>query len=115
MQISKVDHGVKASDVSIESLAKNKQIPEQEKIAELCRQFEAVLLRQILQDSQKTVIRSDLLHESSTQGIYRDMANSQLAEKLSHGGGLGLAATLEKEMTRQLAPHPRPGEVQHES
>ena len=115
MQISNTDHAVKASDLPIEALAKNRQVPEREKIGELCRQFEAVLLRQILQDAQKSVIRSDLLRESSTQGIYRDMANSQLAEKLSHGGGLGLAATLEKEMTRQLAWHPRVEEAPHES
>lgn len=115
MQISNVPHAVKAADLPLESLAKNAQVSEPEKIGELCRQFEAVLLRQILQDAQKHVIRSDLLHDSATQGIYRDLTTSQLAEQLSRAGGLGLAETLRKEMTRQCAPHSAVKEALHGS
>src|ERR1043165_5132086 len=104
MKISATPHGTKASDLPLEQLAKSRQISNVEKIGELSRQFEAILLRQILQSAQKPVIKSDLLSESATSSIYKDMVTAQLADKLSQSGALGLASALKKDLTRQLKP-----------
>ena len=89
------------SDLSPEQLAKS-QLPDDEKIASLCRQFEAVLLRQILNDTQKAVIKSNLTHESAASGIYQGMVTDQLAGAISKSGSFGFARSLEHELTRQL-------------
>ena len=93
-----------ATDVTIEQLAHNSALTEQQKVGEVARQFEALLLRQILQETQKTVIPSKYADNSTTAGIYHDMVTNQLADSISKSGTVGLAQTLERQLTRQLQP-----------
>ena len=102
MKITRLPHELKATDVPLEQLAGNSRLSEQEKIAGLTRQFEAVLLRQILQSARKTVVHSKLNPESSTKSIYDDLITSQFADKISKSGALGLGETLRQQLTRQL-------------
>ena len=90
-----------ADSLPIEDLAGNKLLTEQQKLEEASRQFEAVMLRQILGQGRKTVFRSKFNQESMTSGIYQDMVTSQLADGISRSGGLGLARSLETQLTRQ--------------
>jgi len=93
-----------AADVPIEQLAHNRALTEQQKVGEVARQFEALLLRQILQETQKTVIPSKYADNSTTAGIYHDMVTNQLADSISKSGTLGLAQSLERQLARQLKP-----------
>ena len=45
------------SGLPLEQWAKSGQLSDEKKIGELSRQFEAILLRQILQSAQKPVIK----------------------------------------------------------
>ncbi len=105
MQIPALHRQTEAADVPVEDLARNQNVSEEEKIHELCRQFEAVLLRQILNDAQKTVIKSDLAPKSAAHDIYQDMAVNQLADGISKSGSFGFARSLEQELTRQVVHH----------
>lgn len=89
-----------ASDIPPERLAGNTALTEQQKIAEASRQFEAILLRQILSATQKTVIPSKFADNSTASGIYRDMITNQLADSISKSGAFGLAKTFEQQLTR---------------
>jgi len=93
-----------AADVPIEQLAHNHKLTEEQKVAEVSRQFEALLLRQILQETQKTVIQSKFADNSTTAGIYHDMVTTQLADSISKSGTLGLAQSLERQLSHQLRP-----------
>ncbi|MEY2407482.1 MAG: Rod binding protein [Verrucomicrobiota bacterium] len=111
MQLSPLNSALKTSDVSAEDLVKNKNLSEKEKVHELCRQFEAILLRQILNDAQKTVIQSGLTPKSSSHDVYQDMAVNQLADSISKSGSFGLGQSLETQLSRQvLHPHSIPKE-----
>jgi Rod binding domain-containing protein len=103
MQISAVQPKIDASHVAPESLAANKALSEDQKIGEASRQFEAILLRQFLAESQKPVIQSSFTDNSATAGIYQDFITNQLADSLSRSGGIGLAQTFERQLT-----HPTP-------
>src|SRR5437588_7216109 len=104
MRISPLPNTILAGEgLPLEKLASNPKLSEKEKNSELSRQFEAVLLRQVLQNAQKTVIKSKLTKESATSGIYQDMITNQLAESISKSGSLGFARSLETELTRQLS------------
>ena len=105
MQISALQPKVDASHVSLESLAGNKKLSEDQKIGEASRQFEAVLLRQFLSESQKPVNDSESSEDSNSAGIYQDMITNQLADSLSRGGGIGLAKTFERQLTPHTAHH----------
>ena len=104
MDIAPIQRHLEASDIPPERLAGNSQLTDAQKIGEAARQFEAILLRQILENTQKTVIRSKYADETMASGIYRDMVTSQLADSISKSGTFGLGKTFERQFTRQLPP-----------
>jgi flagellar protein FlgJ len=121
MEVTALPKQVAAADIAPERLANNPALNQQQKIAEASRQFEAILLRQILAASQKTVIPSKFADNSTSSEIYRDMITNQMADTMSKSGGFGLAQTFEKQLTRPeqsraqvasgrpaSAPHPTP-------
>ena len=99
MQISPLQPKVDASRLSVETLANNKALSEEQKIAEASRQFEAILLRQFLAESQKPVIQSAFADNSTASGIYQDFITNQLADSLSRNGGIGIAKTFQRQLT----------------
>ncbi len=100
MAVAPLQPRVSAADVPPERLAANKTLTEQQKVAEASRQFEAILLREILDASQKTVIQSKFSDNSTAGSIYRDMITNQLADAISKSGAFGLASVFEKQLTR---------------
>ncbi len=93
---------IATANLTMEQLASNTQLNEKEKVGELSRQFEAVLLRQILAEGQKTVFKSKYNQDTSTSGIYQDMITNQMADGISRSGSFGLAHSLERELGRQI-------------
>jgi flagellar protein FlgJ len=90
---------VDTSNIPVEDLAGNKRLTEQQKIAEASRQFEAIMLRQILSESQKPVITSEFTDNSTAAGIYQDYITNTLAESMSKSGTLGLAKVFEQQLS----------------
>ena len=99
---------IKAADVPLHELAANKHLSDQEKVAEVSRQFEVVLLRQILQETRKSSVSPSSSADASVSGIYDDMINSQLADSISRSGSFGLAKSLQGQLARQVLPNPSP-------
>jgi flagellar protein FlgJ len=102
MDVSPLQRKVKASDLPLESLAGNSKVDKKEKVKELSRQFEAVLLRQILQEAEKPAFKSNLMGGGAVNDIYQDIIVNQMADNISKSSGLGLAASLQTQLTRQL-------------
>ncbi len=101
---------IEASQVPLESLAGNANVSNADKVAEVSRQFEAVLLRQIMQDIRKPVL-APAEGDATTTGIYGDMINNQMADSISRSGGFGLAKSLAGQLTHQVLAHaPAPGQ-----
>jgi peptidoglycan hydrolase FlgJ len=98
MNVSPLQPQIDASTIAPERLAKNPKLTEKQKIAEASRQFEAILLKQILESSQKTVIKSKLTNDSTTTSIYKDMVTTQLADSISKSGTFGLSQTFEHQL-----------------
>ena len=102
MEIPSLQRGVNASQLPLERLAANQQISQADKVAEVSRQFEAVLLRQILASAQKTIFASSMNPQNVATGVYQDMITNQLADNISHSGAFGLARSLEKQLGHEL-------------
>jgi len=103
MEIASLHKEIKTSGLPLERLTQNSRISEEQKIHEVCGQFEAVLLRQILEKAQKPLFPSHCTLNSSVNTIYQDMTTAQLADGISKSGSLGLARNLEGQFIRQLA------------
>jgi hypothetical protein len=62
------------AEVPVEKIASSKTLNEQEKVAEMTRQFEAVLLRQVLNQAYKPAFKSTMMPDAGVTGsIYQDM------------------------------------------
>ncbi|MBI4326208.1 MAG: rod-binding protein [Chloroflexi bacterium] len=114
MNVLPLQTPLKAAHIPLEKLDSNPHLSEAEKIAEVSRQFEAVLLRQILAQARKTVFSSEFNSDSTTHGIYQDMINYQLAESISQTRTLGLARGLAEQFGRQASARPD-GAAPHEA
>jgi Rod binding domain-containing protein len=117
MEITSIQPHVDVATLPIEQLAGNKQLDQQQKLAEVARQFEAILLRQILQNTQKTVIPSKFSDNSTAASIYHDLITQRLADSISKSGTVGLAKMLQLQLSHQIPPastagHDRPPEAQ---
>jgi peptidoglycan hydrolase FlgJ len=99
MQISAIPAKVDASRLPVESLANNQALTENQKIAEASRQFEAILLREFLAESQKPVFKSEFTDDSTASSIYQDFITSTLADSLTRNGGIGIAKSFERQLT----------------
>ena len=87
------------SSVPLESLAGNRNLSKGQKIAEASRQFEAIILRQILSEAQKPMITSEFTDNSTAAGIYQDFITNTLADSMSKSGTLGLAKVFEQQLS----------------
>jgi Rod binding domain-containing protein len=106
------------SNLPLDRVAASTQIDQKEKVRQVSRAFEAVLLRQILQESQKPAFKSKLTGNSATDSIYHDIVVNQLAENISKSGSFGLAKSLAGELQRQTGTaksasptHPHAGKM----
>lgn len=111
MNVSKTNAAAAAAvrnPVPLEELAGNKTLTKSEKLAEASRQFESMLLRQILSSARKNVIKYKLTEDSLSSGIYQDMVTDQLADSISRSGGFGLARGLQTQLQAAFDPESKP-------
>lgn len=91
---------VNPAEMPLEKLATSKALSEEQKTSEMTRQFEAVLLRQILNEAQKATLKSKFASSGVSTAIYQDLMVNQLADKISSSRTVGLAQELETQFTR---------------
>ena len=109
MDVLPLQPHVRAADIPLERLEGNSNVSDKDKVTETCRQFEAVLLRQIFAEARKTVIPSGMGQDDAISGIYGDMINNQLADSVSRSGTFGLARSLQNQLVHQVLPQPDAG------
>ena len=109
MQVAAIQPNVDASHLSPEELANNKRLTKEQKIAEASKQFEAIMVRQILAEAQKSSIKTEFTDNSTASSIYKDFVTTQLADSMAHAGGMGLAKTFEQQLSHPVKNHGVPG------
>jgi flagellar protein FlgJ len=68
---------------------------------QVAAQFEAILVRQLLGKSVGSMLGGD---EGVAGTVYGDMMTDVLAQKLTSGGGFGLASLIERQLTPRGTP-----------
>ena len=76
-------------------------LPQDQQLKSVSGQFEAILLRQFLQDSVGKIMGGESGGPSGN--IYGYLLTDTLASKLSEGGGLGLASVIQKQLSPRAA------------
>ncbi len=89
-----------------EQMGRLEHLPEKEQVRQACQQFESMLVRQVLKDAMKPMVRGYLSGEGPGSDVYEYFMIDSLANSITEGGGLGIANVLQL----QLSPRGRPAE-----
>lgn len=73
---------------------------EAKKIDEASRNFEALLLHQMLKSMWESVPAGGLFGDSNESQMYRDMFNEALADSISEGQGIGVRDVIVRDLRR---------------
>ena len=76
--------------------------PELATPAQAARQFEALLISELLKRSQQPLLGESLLGGGSAGATYRELFSDELAQRMAAAGGLGLARTLASQGQEEL-------------
>ncbi len=70
-------------------------------LGKAAQQFEAIFVRQMLAAAHKAKL-ADGLFDNSAVEQFQSMQDSRFADIVSENGGLGLARTIEQQLSRQI-------------
>lgn len=75
-------------------------VPDSKNPEKVARDFEALLLKQMIDSMWNTVPKEGLLSGSNEENMYRDMLNQALATSISEGKGIGVKEVIMKDINR---------------
>ena len=69
-----------------------------------CKNFEAIILQQMLTAMRKSVPKEGLLESGYAQDMYQSMYDEGLAKEMANGKGIGLADSLYHQLSGAVKP-----------
>ena len=84
---------------SLAALKKGLRKDDPQALKATAQQFEALFLQMMLKSMRSTVQKNDLFDSDQTR-FYQELLDSQLAQVMSAKGGTGLAAVIERQLSR---------------
>ncbi len=88
---------------SLEKLPQDiKKTKDLKTLREECRQFEAILVDQMLKSMRKTVPDSGLFPKNMATDMYQEMLDNEMAKQTAAGKGLGIGEQMYKQMAAVL-------------
>jgi flagellar protein FlgJ len=78
-----------------------KKIDQNSKLFKVCREFEAIFIKQMLDVMRKTVVKNDFFHGGFTEEVFEDMLYDDYAKKMAENGHFGLSDMLYKQLSPQ--------------
>jgi flagellar protein FlgJ len=77
-----------------------KSVPLTQQPEEVAKQFEGMLLKQMIDSMWSTVPKNGLLSGSHEEDMYRDMLNEALATSIAEGRGIGVKDIILKDINK---------------
>jgi len=72
---------------------------EDKKLREACRDFEAILIKQMLDSMRKTVPENSMVKENQGEKIFEDMLYQEYATSMADTGSLGISDIMYQQMS----------------
>lgn len=91
-------------DSDLERLAARTSLSAEDKIAELARRFEGLLLRNILKSMHRPVFETEGLSAGLGKGVYGDLALEHLANAVSRADQVGFGQSLRRQLIEAESP-----------
>ena len=99
------------SNASITELRSLANADSPEAIRKVAREFEALIVGEMLRFAAKPLAGGHLLDGGSAGRMAREQLNAELAQLASRGRGLGLARELERQLQANAPSAAEPGQV----
>ena len=80
------------------SLPRTDNITDLDRLKDVCRDFESIFIKQLLDGMKKTINKSGLISGGYAEELYEDMLYEEYSKELATVGSLGLADILYKQM-----------------
>jgi len=102
-----------ANDVIFESMKKclADAIGRNDKLMQAAREFEAILVTQMLQVMRQSVHDSELLEDDPGRDTYYQMLDIEIGRQVARSGSLGLAETLYRQLGGKIEQVRKHGEA----
>jgi flagellar protein FlgJ len=78
----------------------NTKTPLNKQPEEAAKQFEALLVKQMLDSMWSTVPKGGIVSGSNEESLYRDMFNEALSNSISEGKGIGIKDVILKDFNK---------------
>jgi peptidoglycan hydrolase FlgJ len=73
--------------------------PKQQQLMKQCREFEAVMLGQVLKQMRASVQSADPLNQGHANETFRGMLDDETSKSMAKNGGIGLAETIYRQLS----------------
>ena len=80
----------------------NRSQRDKKSLKKTCQGFEAIFIQSLFKSMRKTVPDGGLIKKNSTDDIYRNMLDQEIATKISEKQSLGLADQMYRQMEKKL-------------
>lgn len=70
-------------------------------LKQACADFESIFLSMLYKQMKATIPKSDLVPASAGRDIFESMLDEKIVEKAAESGGIGLADSLYKQLSKQ--------------
>ncbi len=72
---------------------------ENKKMEDACKDFEAILLNQLLSAMRESIPEGGLFEKSHGEKIYQSMLDEEMTRQMAHGKGMGFARMLYQQLS----------------
>ena len=86
----------------LKGMVHNQNISEQAKLKKASQQFEAMLLKQILEDGLKPMIKGALPESGGSHTMYQHLISDALSQQLSESESFGIAQSIQLQMKNRI-------------
>lgn len=93
--------GARAQTRRAEDLARPARTGDQKRLREVCDQFEAIFVKQMLTSMRRTVNKTGLVDGGMAEEIFEDMLYDEYASSIAKTTRLGISEMLYKELSQE--------------
>lgn len=91
-----------AQTINLKNNAASTDTVKEVKLQKACRDFESIMLKQMLTTMRKSVPKSGLFGDNFADEMYQSMSDDELAKSLAQSKGMGLGDALYKQISGQI-------------
>ena len=86
-------------------MAHSKHTTQNQKVAAVSDQFEAVLVKQYLKEALKPMFKGVFNEDGGAHRMYRHFFTDAISESIASGGGFGVSSILQQQLNQATTPN----------